>query len=197
MGTTVYAENKSLGEINLAMPIALGALVPLLPQIDLALFGIFGLGPMALDFQARLDAALSITVVRPDVWVTGQLKAMADIIAGITAGAILPGIAANVNIGLAADLQAKLFGINAVIDLTLGLKDAALGAQASLEGALGASVGYMVWHGPTADFDAEVPGQLKTLAAGNGGGAGDTYMIALMFGSEAAFNAAASMFLTM
>jgi hypothetical protein len=195
--STTYAEgNKDLINVNVALGYGVTLMAPLLPQIDLVLFGTFGLGPMAIDFQARLDAALSITVVRPDVWVTGQLKAMADLMAGISAGVVLPGIAANVNVGVAADLSAKLFGINAVIDATLALKLPAVAAVGEMTAAMNAQVGYLAWSGTTTEFDSEAVGKLKTLAAGNGGGTGDVYVIALMFGSAATFNAAASMFLT-
>jgi len=195
MSTTHHEAVKDLIDVNIALGYGVVLVAPLLPQIDLALFGTFGLGPMSLDLQARLDAALSITVVRPDVWATGQLKAMADLIAGITAGVVLPGIAANVNVGMAADLQAKLFGINALVDATLALKLPVINAVAAMEGAAGAKVGYLVWDGTMPEFNAEVPAKLSALALANGDGS-HIYVIALMFGSAATFNAAASMFLT-
>ena len=194
--STTYAEGlKDLIDVNVALNAGVVFTAPLLPQIDLALFGAFGLGPLSLDFQARLDAALSITVVRPDVWITGQLKAMADVMAGISAGAILPGIAANINVGLAAELQAKLFGINALIDATLDLKLPVVEAVAAMEAAANAQVGYLAWSGTSAEFDSEAVGKLKMWAQSNGGGT-DIYIIALTFSTAATFNAAATMFLT-
>lgn len=196
MSTTHYEGTYDLLDVNVALGFGVNLVAPLLPQIDLALFGAFGLGPLALDFEARLDAALSITIVEPSIWITGQLKAMADLAAGIAAGAVLPGIVANLDVGVAADLQAKLFGINALIDATIGLKLPVFNALGDLEGAASAKVGYLVWDGTTSEFNTEVPGKLQVLAAGNGGGSGQVYIIALMFGSAATFSAAASMFLS-
>jgi hypothetical protein len=195
--STTYAEGQyDLININVALELGVDVIAPIIPQIDLMLYGTFGLGPLSLDFQARLDAALSITIIPPDVWITGQLQAMAQIIADISAGIVLPGLAINANFALAADLQAKLLGINFLIDGSLALRDIVFGAIGQMEAAANAKIGYLVWSGTNSEFSSDAVPRMITLAAGNGGGTGQVWVIALMFGSQATFNAAATMFLT-
>lgn len=197
MSTTHYEGNYELFDINLALAGGITVIAPMLPVIDATLFGAFGLGPMALDFQAQLDAALSVSIIPPNVWITGQLKAMADIVAGISAGAILPTIAISANASLAAALTAKLIGVNLAIDAMLDVQLPAATLLGELRAAASAQVGYLVWQGTPAEVDSEVGAKLKVLAIGNDGAPGaDVYIIALVFGSQAAFNAAATMFLT-
>lgn len=190
-----YAEGvEDLINVNIGLKLGFDAMIPVPLQIDLALNGTFGLGPMALDFQARLDAALSLTVIAPDVWVTGQLQAMANLAAGIMGGIYLPGLALNANASLAADLQFKLLGINALIDATLAVKFPVIHAVNEIDAAAHAQVGYLAWSGTQSEFMGEAMTKMKQLAYDNGQGA-DVFVIAMLFSTEVAFNAAASMFL--
>jgi len=195
-GTFLVSAEHTVLDLNVGLGLAISASLPLIPQIDLALFGAFGLGPMSLDFQARLDAALSITIIEPSAWITGQLQAMANIMAGISAGALLPMISANANVGLAADLQAKLFGINAVINATLALKDVAAGVLGGLQADAGLQVGYFVWEGTGADvqsgqMEAEIAKLAEYPAPGD-----PVWVIGLVVNAGADFATLGTFFLT-
>lgn len=196
MGTFHISDEHTVLDLNVGLGAALTAALPLIPQIDLLLYGSLGLGPLALDFQARLDAALSVTIIRPDVWVTGQLKAMADLMAGISAGVVLPGIVANLDVGVAADLQAKLLGINALIDATLAIKLPAANVLASLEADANLQVGYFVWEGTGSDVKSgQIESEIYKLAEFPEASA-PVYVVGLVVTAAADFNTLGTFFLT-
>lgn len=188
--TILLEGNYDLINANLALGIGFAAIAPAIPQFDAMLYGTFGLGPMALDFDARLQAALGVSFE----WnPTLAVQAMADITAGILAGAILPTFAVQANAELAADLQAKLLGINALIDASLAVKLPMVNALAALDAAAHLGIAYVVHEGTPATFTSEVPTELKGLL-----GISDVeplYTITLAVTAAADFNTLATMFL--
>lgn len=132
------------------------ALPPLLAQIQAMLFGAFGLGPLRADLLAQFNASASFALTYTDPLaalkqaLAATLQVTASLQAAIAAG-IPPlgiGVQVSANLALAAALQAKIGGINALIDLALQVRLEGLGLLAELEAALAlGGVTVYAWEG--------------------------------------------------
>lgn len=142
----------TLGGVNIGLAAALGFLNPLIAQIDIALLGAFGLGGVLADIRAQFNAAiaaqasLAIQVSDPFAAVRAAIAAFAQLSAAlqlalafglptlsITFGAQLAAAAA-----LAATLQVKIGGIQAIIAAGLAVKIPAIAFIGAVAGALNA-----------------------------------------------------------
>lgn len=142
-----------LVDVNVGLSAAVSLIDPLAIQLEAALFGAFGLGPLQLDFQARLDAALSVSLN----WnPSAQISALYNLAGAISAGLVIPLPALNASADAAADLQLKIGGIQILLDAGLALITPAFDAVAAANAALNAGCGYLVWHGPGAGLAAEL-----------------------------------------
>ena len=155
-----------IGGINVSAAAALGLVVPLFAQLDLALFGAFGLGPIqasiALQFQASLDLALSIGLSITDPF--GDIMALANLLASLSIS--LPTISVDAsaalatNIALAAALAIQLGGISALIELMLAVKLPVVEFFAGLAAALSAGPVFLL------NFESDVPSGGLAVAGG-------------------------------
>ncbi len=141
----------TLGEVNLAATTAIGFLNPLLVQLDLSLFGAFGLGALQGDLSAQFNAALEVQVdigleiSNPLAAFQAALQGILQIQAGLQAAISLglPVVSAELNVGLSAQaavtaaLGAKLGGISALIEAALSVKISATSFVADLAASLG------------------------------------------------------------
>ena len=164
--TMILNNQYSLGELNVGLAGAISVINPLCLQLDASLTGAFGLGPLQADFQARLDAALSVSISwNPAL----MLQGMADAMAALQAGLILPLPAVNASADLAADLQLKVGGIQILLDLGLALTVPSLAAVADIQAKLGLpGVGYFLYQGTGAAFIGELQTQVWPAYAGSG-----------------------------
>lgn len=145
-----------IGGINIAASAALGLVIPLFAQLDLALFGAFGLGPIqasiALQFQASLDLALGLGLSISDPF--ADIMAMANLLASLSIS--LPTIQLELtasiatNLALAAALAIQLGGISAMIELMLAVKLPVVEFFAALAAALSAGPVFLL------NFEADV-----------------------------------------
>jgi hypothetical protein len=155
-----------IGGINLAASAALGLVAPLFAQIDLALFGAFGLGPIqasiALQFQASLDLSLGLALSISNPF--ADIMALANLLASLQIS--LPTISLDVNVALAANislaaaLAIQLGGISALIELMLSVKLPAVEFFAQLAAALSAGPVFLL------NFDADIPAGGLAAAGG-------------------------------
>jgi len=139
-----------IGGINIAASAALGLVAPLFAQIDLALFGAFGLGPIqasiALQFQASIDLTLGLALSISDPF--ADIMALANLLASLTL--TLPSISLDVglalaaNLSLAAVLAIQLGGISAMIELMLAVRLPAVEFFAQLAAALSAGPVFLL-----------------------------------------------------
>jgi hypothetical protein len=173
--------NYQLVDINVGLAAGLSVINPLALSLEASLFGAFGLGPLQLDFQARLDAALSVSLN----WnPSAQIKALGELAGAISAGLVLPLPAVNASADAAADLQLKIGGIQILLDAGLALILPSLDAVAAGQAALNASIGYLVWNGSGAQLAPEL---YATISA-NYGAAGQVAVLCI-FMDAAAFAA--------
>lgn len=126
----------TLGEVNVAATAALGFMIPLSAQLDLAIFGQFGLGSLQAEFSASfnaslsLNASLSISVTNPieafQRALAALLQAEAAILLALQLGIPAMGVELNASISasaaLSASLAIKLGGISALIEAALQIK---------------------------------------------------------------------------
>ena len=167
-----------LVDVNVGLAAALSVINPLALSLEASLFGAFGLGPLQLDFQARLDAALSVSLN----WnPSAQIQALGELAGAISAGLVLPLPAVNASADAAADLQLKIGGIQILLDAGLALILPSLDAVAAGQAALSASLGYLVWHGSGAQLAAE----LYPAITAKYGTAGGVYALCLFFDAAA------------
>jgi hypothetical protein len=126
----------SLGEINVALSAAIGLITPLTAQLDLALFGSFGLGAIQADLSAQFNAALSLSaslsfalgnpIANYQQALVALITAQASITAALAAG--IPAIGVDIGLQLSSTaaitgaLGAKLGGISALIEAALQVK---------------------------------------------------------------------------
>ncbi len=139
-----------IGGINVAASAALGLVAPLFAQIDLALFGAFGLGPIqasiALQFQAAIDLSLGLGLSISNPFL--DIMALANLLASLSI--TLPTISLDVsialaaNISLAAALAIQLGGISAMIELMLAVRLPAIEFFAQLAAALSAGPVFLL-----------------------------------------------------
>jgi hypothetical protein len=142
----------SLGEVNLAATAAVGFMVPLSAQLDLAIFGPFGLSALQAELSAEfnaalsLNASLSISVSNPIAAFQQALAALmqvaASIQAAIASGIPTLGVELSASIASSAALSAalgtKLGGISALVEAALQVKFGAGQFVGELQASLGA-----------------------------------------------------------
>ena len=139
-----------VGGINIAAAGSVGLATGLISQLDLALFGSFGLGSLSSDlslqFSAALDAEVQIGLQISDP--VASLEALANLLASLTI--TLPSInleanaALSANIASAAAIGLQLGGINALIEAALAVKTPAVDFFANIAAALGAGPLFLV-----------------------------------------------------
>ena len=149
----------SLLDINIAAAGALTITTPLLAQLDLMLFGSFGLGSTAaslsLSFNASIDASLQLGLGLQNPLQTIQLtlSALAQIesallsAANISVPTIQISSQISANIATQAAIGAQLAGVQAQIAAALAVKNPAVDFISSLTANLstGASVVVASW----------------------------------------------------
>lgn len=142
----------TLGEVSVAATAAITLFNPLLAQFDLSLNGAFGLGALQADLSAQFNAALSASVdiglqiSNPLAGFLAALQAMAQLQAELQAVISLgiPPLSAELNVSasaqaaLVASLQAKLGGLNLLLDLALQVKIPAIQFLGDLAASLSA-----------------------------------------------------------
>lgn len=139
-----------VGGINIAAAGSVGLATGLISQLDLALFGSFGLGSLSSDlslqFSAALDAEVQIGLQISDP--VASLEALANLLASLTI--TLPSInleanaALSANIASAAAIGLQLGGINALIEAALAVKTPAADFFSNISAALGAGPLFLV-----------------------------------------------------
>lgn len=178
-----------LGAINLSAAASLSITAPLLGQLDLMLFGAFGLGGLQADFALQLNGALEaqlqlgLSISNPLATIQATLTGIASIAASLTAALSLslPSIqltaSLSASVAISASLALKLGGIQFLIAAAINLKLPAIDFLAQLSANLSAgpvvvaSWGYI---GPTttlaqagADINAAFSAGLGGLVPGD------------------------------
>lgn len=134
--SVLYLGGFSLGTINVGLNGVVVLAVPLLAQFDLMLTGSFGLGALAADLSAQLNAALSLQISlglkisNPFASLKAQLAAILQIQASISATIALglPAMSASLSLSLSASaaivgtLGIKVGGLNLLIKAALAVK---------------------------------------------------------------------------
>ena len=143
-GSLAIIGSFPLGGINIAAAASIGIIGPLFIQLDLALFGAFGLGSLQADisaqFKAAIDLELGLVLTISDP--TAGLQALFGLMAGLQLS--LPTISLDftaaiaANISLQASLAIKLGGISALLEAALAVKLPAIEFFANLSAALSA-----------------------------------------------------------
>lgn len=142
----------TLLELNPAMAASVSFMLPLSAQLDLAIFGQFGLGSLQADLSAQfnaalsLNASLSISISNPIAAYQSALAAIAQIVIEIeqalAAGIPTIGVSISASISasavLSASLSLKLGGISALISGALAVKLPALQFVGELSASLSA-----------------------------------------------------------
>ena len=113
----------TLGEVNIGLAVGIGLLNPLLLQLDLFLFGQFGLGPFLLDIQVQFQAAISATL-QLSIGITDPLAALRALLAAL--------IQLQASIAIALSFPLPMITIQAAAQLS---------AVASLAGSLSLKIG--------------------------------------------------------
>jgi len=145
-----------IGGINISAAAAVDIVAPLFVQLDLALFGAFGLGGLQADISAQFNAAVqaqlsvSLTIQNPLLLLSGLANLMANI--QLALALPIPSIALDVgaNASLALALGIKLGGISALIEAALAVKLPAVAFFAALAAALSAGPVFLL------NFDVDV-----------------------------------------
>jgi hypothetical protein len=154
----------TLGEINVGAQLAVAALLPLIGQLDLLLGAQFGLGQLKAELIAQLDAALNLTITAVNpldsilVAIAGALAAIAGLQASLSAGIALPSINVSASLEVIASLQVRIGGIQALLDLSLGIRLQGLGVHSALAAAL--SVGPVACYAATGQQLSTLLGQI-------------------------------------
>lgn len=142
----------TLGEVSIAASIAVGFMIPLSAQLDLALFGTFGLGALQADLSAQfnaalaLNASLSISVSNPIASYQAALAALIQVQASIQLALSMgiPTIGIDIAASISATaaltgiLTAKIGGMTALIEAALQIKIGAGQFIGELSASLGA-----------------------------------------------------------
>lgn len=137
------------------------AIIPGLASLDAMMFGTFGLGPMKLDLQAQLDAAININLSwDPMLAITGMANCMAAIQANL-----LPQV--DMSASASAKLAPMIGGINLLIDAALQVKVPMLQAQADMNAFIsGPAIRYAVWTGTSGQVSSELAGFMAATGSG-------------------------------
>jgi len=129
---------------------ALLVIPPILAQIQVLIFGAFGLGPLKLDLVAQFKAAVGITIAFGDplsalkAAIQAALQVVASLKAALVIGIPPLSIQVSASLALIASLAIKIGGINLAIDLALQVKLPAINLVAQLQAAL--SLGGLVMY---------------------------------------------------
>ena len=143
---------------------ALLILPPILAQIQILIFGAFGLGPLKLELVAQFKAAIGITIAfgNPLLALKLAITASVQVIAALKASLLIgiPPISIQVSASFAliASLTIKIGGINLAIDLALKVKLPAINLIADLKLALSlGNCGLYYWYDQTpAQFQGQI-----------------------------------------
>jgi hypothetical protein len=153
-----------IGTFNIGAAASAAAIAPLLAQLNLVLVDPFGLGALKADFVSQFKANLNFSVSFADpiaalkAAISGVLSVVSSLQASLALGIPALGMQVSASLGLAAALSAKLAGINALMDLTLGVRLAGVNFLAQLSAALSAGpvVAYG-WSGiTTSDMQTQI-----------------------------------------
>jgi hypothetical protein len=142
----------TLGEVSVAASVATSFLIPLSAQLDLAIFGPFGLGALQADLSAEfntalaLSANLSLSITNPIASYQQALAALVQVAAtiqlalsaGIPTIGVEIGASISASAALTASLGVKLGGISALVEAALQVKLGAGQFIGELQASLGA-----------------------------------------------------------
>lgn len=139
-----------VGGINIAAASSASIGTSLIGQLDLALFGSFGLGSissdLSLQFSAAIDAEVQIGLQVSDP--TAALLALANLLASLSIGLPTINLQANAalsaNIASAAAISAQLGGINALIEAATAAKAPAVSLFSNIAAAVTAGPLFLV-----------------------------------------------------
>lgn len=132
----------SLGDMNVGLGAAVGAINPMAAQLDAAIA--IGLSPLQVDLSASLNASLalqaslSLSISDPLANIRAALAALIELQASLTAALSLPPITLSLSAELAAAasisaaLSAKLGGLKLLIDAMVAIKIPAIRLAADL-----------------------------------------------------------------
>ena len=189
----------TLGEINVGMAAAIGAILPLIAQIDLQ---IAFLGGLKADISAQFNAAVNfqINFTNPLLALANAIKASIQVIAGLQAALALgiPPLSVQISfsVSIAAAALVKLGLFNLAIDVALGVVGVAANLVGEFEASVGAGpvVGYG-WSGITlGTFIGELAAH--NFVADGFSPFGNVYGILILTESAAAFTGMAALFVT-
>jgi hypothetical protein len=166
----------TLGEVNLAAAAAVSFMVPLSAQLDLAIFGQFGLGAIQADLSAQfnsalaLNATLSLSISNPIASFQSALASLGQLTAALQAAlaAGIPTMGAEITASLSssaaitAALGAKVTGISSLVEAALQVKFGAGQFVGELQANLGAGSVDVLTFG----FDAPMPAAQVGIEAG-------------------------------
>jgi hypothetical protein len=152
MGLHDVGEIASLFEVNIAAAASIGFVDPLLAQLDLMLFGQFGLGSLQADLTLQFNAAISasaqlnLQVSNPFLPLQAVIAAILQLQAAIEflLASGLPTVSLQLSAqlsaaaSLAATLSLKLGGIRLLLEVAIALKLAAVKFFADLQASLSA-----------------------------------------------------------
>jgi len=162
-----------LGSINVGAAASATALAPLLAQLNLMLTDPFGIGALKADFVGQFKAQVNFSVQFADpiallkATISSALSIVASLSASLALGLPPLSIQISASLGLAAALSVKIGGINALIDLTLGVRLAGVNFLAQLNAAIGA--GPVVGYGWSGISLATLQGELASYNFGADG----------------------------
>lgn len=139
-----------VGSVNVGAAAAAGAIAPLLSGLNGALTNPFGIGAMKADFVGQFKAQVNFSIKYGDpiAALKATIQASLSIVASLQASLVLGVPTANVQIStalsLAAALQAKIAGVNSLMDSILGVRLGGVNFLSQLNAAIGAGpvVGY-------------------------------------------------------
>jgi len=190
----------TLADVNIGAKAAVLAILPLIAQLDLQLGAEFGLGQLKAEIQARLKAALegAVQITAPSasllVALQGALQSVVALQAALNAGGVLtpPGISASGSLQVIADLQARLTGLQLLLDLAAGVRLQGANLVGALNAAL--SVGPVALYGATGQLLPELLSQINGADyASVGINNTDTCDALLLLSKAPGFNAAAGL----
>lgn len=154
----------TLGEINVGAKVAVLAILPLIAQLDLQLGADFGLGQLKLEIQSRLQAALqaAIQLQLPSASLLtalqGALQAVLAIQAALASGITPPSLSIASTFQVIAELQAKLSGLQLMLDLAAGVRLQGANVVGAINAAL--SAGPVALYGATGQPLSALLGQI-------------------------------------
>jgi hypothetical protein len=152
--SVTYVTGGTLGDLVVALPLAISLINPLLIQYDAQLTGPFGVGTLLAELQAELAATLAGTI---GIGFQNPLEPLYQLQASVQAGISavlagnfgLPTIEVSAQFAAMATLEAKIQGLTLLLDLGLSLKIPIVQFIADIQAALGAGpFGMWTFSGP-------------------------------------------------